>query len=213
MASGQPATAITDRALLAEPARWSDAPVQLLIVPKFGGDSSVDYAVAKTAVYASRTASATLSRIQSPLDNLTYVVAGNQSFYIADPSGIVSCIVGMGDVAIRRSVVDTRGNAGEAKLLEKLVSEVSDAALLRWWREPTRVDLRRGVPPQFWTARGGLDQQGAIPKIDFVGIEGGILRLALGGAGGRIQGSFLIDLASWQLLKTVIDDRTVFEAK
>lgn len=202
------------RADLALPDAWVNTTVTLVTVNSDGGGISIADVQAKTVAYSRRdVVYASLSRIESPLDGLTYVVRGGQSFYLADrSSGIRSWLVDTG-LAVRDSLVRTPTGAGEVALLEALVDGTTDATLAAWAQGPLVIDLRQGVPNPFWTARGGLDSQGASPAIDRIDVADGILQLDLSGGGTTYNGSFWVNLTTLRLLRSVVDGRTVFEVK
>lgn len=204
---------VKNRRDLSDLKNWTDTEVHLVRPGNRPGETRVTTVSARTVYYSSDAVGVGLTVVSDPRTRNAYVVHAGQSFYIAATSEMWSCLMST-SLAIRGSIVKmTRNSADEAELVARLSAKVSDSQLLDWSRNPPRVDLSQGVPNPFWTARGGLDSQGAPPNILAIDLSGGTLRLDVTGGGGRYSGMFVLDFNKRRLLKTMIDGEEVFVAK
>jgi hypothetical protein len=204
---------VKDRVALADPRSWTEGVVKLLI-PGTATTAAREQTVSVRNVnYSSRTVGLGLALLVEPTTKVAYVVHSEQSFYVSRPQGVVSCIVAGGSVNVRDSVFRMPPTSrGETEVLASFVAATSDDQLLTFFRQSGHIDIRPGIPHSFWTARGGLDSQPALPRIEAIDLRGDVLRLDLAG-GGKQKGTFWVDMAVKRVTRTLLDGREVFAVK
>lgn len=213
MASQLPTKTIVDRLNLASPQSWTDGKTTIVVPGSETAPAKIESVDVKTVYYKSQALGITLALLSNPATGWTYVVQGDQSFYVVRSRDLISCLVGIGDLIVRDSIfkVETPPQ-GDRDVLARFVAEVDDMKMLALSRQSVRIDMAAGVPTPFWTARGGLDQQPAQPTLKGVDLRGDMLHLDLVG-GGHYTGAFWVDIRRNRLARTEIDGKEVFVEK
>lgn len=191
---------------------WQDVAVDL-IVP---GSTSTLSAKKTTSqkIYGKRTEyrgvafprGHSLAAISDPNTKKTYIIRGDQDFYISDKSGMIGCRQLMGTFIWIKSYFEIPTASGkEEAAISQFVSEFDDEKLSQEDNKFFRVLLMNAAPVAFFTAGSRGGSQPGTQTIKAIDVTDGILRLDLLSEGGKFTGSFWIDLKKQKIIKSIID--------
>lgn len=181
---------------------WADDSTKLVVSSSEDAAVTVENTVEKIAFYQSERGFALLGLLLEPHSKSVFLVRGGQSFYISRNGEMIGCMVGAGIITLTKNMGVVPGVAKiDDSVVTKLVNALGEQKLLSAYREGRIIDLKSGVPFQFWTRNSSESSQPGQLGIDGISLEGDVLKLDLASELDKYHGSFWIDLKTGTLIK------------
>jgi hypothetical protein len=197
---------IAARSDLAQPELWQKNDVNVFA----GGDqvsprSRVEAISTFYAPPAFGRRDALLAVVVDPYSGQSYLVRGYQAFYLSTEDDLLAFLVDSRFLRWTGSFARTSGNpSNDASALRRLLEQVDDQRLLSTALYESSVDLLPHASRAFFSGGSRGDSSIGIPTATDAAVDGDTLRLELLSDGGKLRGSFLIDLKAKTVLKSSI---------
>lgn len=203
---------VTTRGELRDLSSWQQTTVTIVTGERGGTPAKDDRVPAWTVIYRAPTPPGMfqLALVQDPRTRLSYVIRGNQTFYVSESSDLLACQLATFYLIAVHSYFRSEHADSRQVVIDRFVSTVIDDRLSQLDHRLWRIDLRQGVPFEFFTAGSLGGAQPGTPTVTSVVMDGAALQLEVMSAGGKYKGTFWIDLNAQQLLRSSVDGKVVY---
>lgn len=207
---------LTERGDVERIANWTDNTVTLVISAVQGQEKKPVNVRAKTARYRIARREVALTMVPDTRGDYTYLVPGDQSFYVDMGDEILACRFFSGPFRTTTSLSKSKGSAVDSDTsVRQLLSTMNDEQLIEKAGAGipgTVIDLRSyGLPSFFFAKDSGLDAHaGRYVTIRDLEVSDSVLRMRMASHRAMLSAIVWIDLRASRLVRTFLEGRQVF---